>query len=318
MRRGTILLLPVLCLLLTACSGKANPTKQPAKETEQAEILLTVDGREVPIWRYLCWLRYACEQVQTKYAAAGNPVDWDMTVEGETLADYVKQQALADTVLYATVENWAEQYDCKVEETEAFSAEMVLLTGLDEAQKRELWAVGEAYAALYRLYCTEGSVLAPSQEEREAFAEEQGTMTLDRIFVSAGSDREAAKQRAAELFSRLNAAGTSAEVFASLAAEGSDVQGPRLERECGWEESLLEAARSLEVGQCSGILESEEGFSILLRLETDPEVLQEEAFDAMLQKAAEAAVITVRPEYQKLDPSEFCVDGQGETLYNRG
>ena len=38
---------------------------------------------------------------------------------------------------------------------------------------------------------------------------------------------------------------------------------------------LLDAARELQEGQCSGILESQEGFSILRRLETDPEALRE-------------------------------------------
>ena len=271
-------LMILLCLLLTGCGNTAVPLKDP--EPVEEEILLTVDGREVPVWRYLCWLRYACRQVREQYAAEGQTVDWTLPVEEGTLGELVKQQALADTVLYATVENWAEQYGCG-NEPMGKNAPLPLL-GLTEEQEWELQAVGRLYAALYRLCCTEGSALAPAEEQLAAFAEEQGVLAVDRILIAAGEDREAARQRAAETFSALNGAADPEKAFATLAAEGDDRAGPRQSAASGLDASLLAAAQSLSVGQYSGILETEEGFSILMRLEPEGSMLKEAYFDFML------------------------------------
>lgn len=298
-----------LCLLLTAC-GMREEEEMPQR-ADDMEILLTVDGREVPRWRYLCWLAYACDRVEEQYRAAGQTVDWDLAVEGGTLADHVKEQALADTVLYATVENWAERYGCA--EAGGDAPKELPLKGLSEEQKQELWQVGRQYASLYDLYRTEGSALAPLQEELDAFAQERGGMVLNRILIAAGADREAAKQRAAEVFSRLNSAENPAEIFAVLAAEGDDPAGPRSEQSCDWEESLLTAARSLAAGQYSGILESSEGFSVLMRMRPEEETLREEHFDSLLQAAADSAAVMVRPAYYELKPEEFA-DGAGGDL----
>ena len=127
-------------------------------------------------------------------------------------------------------------------------------------------------------------------------------MMLDRILISFGADREAARRRAAEAFSRLNGAEDPAAVFAALAAEGDDRLGPRRADESGWEEPLLEAARSLETGQYSGILESGEGFSILMRQTADREALRESYFDSLLQAAAEGAEVVAEPLYEELRP----------------
>lgn len=289
-----------LCLLLTACGGEKKRAESDGMNG--TEILLRVDGREVPLWRYLCWLTYACEQVREQYAAAGQEVDWDMELEDGTLADYVKGRALADTVLYATVENWAERYGCAVPAEEDAEGAALPLTGLSEAQQEELRTVGQMYAALYDLYCTEGSALAPTAEALAAFSEKHGGMVLDRILIAAGEDREAARRRAAEVFSALNSAEEPAAAFAALAAEGDDPAGPRPAESSGWPSALLEAAQSLEAGQCSGILESDEGFSILMRMETDPTEQKEAYFDSLLQAAAETAVVTVEPYYHELNP----------------
>ena len=241
MKRHMIPLL-ALCLLLTACGRKETEREATPQQTDGAEVLLTVDGREVPLWRYLCWLEHACGRIQEQYHAAGQTVDWELALEEWTLADHVKEQALADTVLYATVKNWAERYGCTEAGEKRDVPEAFPLRGLSEEQERELWQVGRQYAALYDLYRTEGSPLAPPREELDAFAREQGSMMLNRILIAAGEDREAAKQRAAEIFSRLNSAENPAQTFAVLAAEGDDPLGPRPEGDCGWEESLLTAA----------------------------------------------------------------------------
>lgn len=286
----------MLCLLLTACGGGGDAQSQASLPPEPAadmETLLVVDGREVPAWRYLYWLERVCESIAADYAAAGAEPDWQA---GEpTLGEYAKQQALSDTVLYATVENWAEQYGCTLPEESSAD---------DRAE--ELAAVGQMYGKLYTLFCTEGSALAPAAEETAAFAEEAGWYTFERLLIPAGGDAEAARGKAAEVFACLNAAADKAAEFDSLSAEyGSGAQ--TAQKGDGTLPAALENALStLAEGQFSGILESPEGFSILRRLPPDPAALREAHFDHLLQNAAESAQVQCTAEYGKIDAAAVC------------
>ena len=327
-RRLTALAL-LLCLTLTACGGgedsRGQGLFQGAAGVEEEEILLTVDGREVPAWRYLYWLRRCCGRLLKQYRAAGLPLDWNAPVEGGTLADYARDQALADTALYATVETWAEEYGCALDEadlaameadwaerTAEYGGEEAYLRyladmGLDRQRVETLIGVGRLYAKLYGLYLEEGGPLAPAPEALEAFAVEQGRITVDRLLFAAGEDRESARQRAAEAFARLNTAEDRQSEFTALAAAGDDRLGPRtFTLGDGTLDKELEAAvRDLEPGQCSGILETEEGFSILLRQETDLTGLEETYFDHLLQAAAEGAEVRLTETYRALDVPAF-------------
>lgn len=311
-----------LSLSLSGCAvrEKAEDASLLGRAAELGEelVLLTVDGREVPAWRYLYWLAFTCGQVREKYKDANLDLDWNTPVTGGTLADYAKDQALANTALYATVENWAERYGCALSEAErtalaetwaeqaavhggeeAYLKELADL-GLDRPRAEELAKVGMLYAKLYDLALT-------GEGELAGLLETVDSLTVDRILVSAGEDREAARERAAELFSRLNSAEDPAAAFPALAAEGDDGAGPRtlLPGDGTLPQSLEEAAEALEEGQCSGILESEEGFSILRRLTSEGGAASGEAFDRLLQDAVEEALVRTTPAYDALDAAAF-------------
>lgn len=316
MKKRIAALVLVLCLILAACGSRRGDNQSQtsylgeATGLDEEAVLLTVDGREVPAWRYLYWLAYTCQRVQERYQKSGLPLDWAAPVSGGTLADYAKDQALADTVLYATVENWAEEYGCAGTEGGDQAASYLPDLGLPAERMRELERVGWMYAALYELYGTEGSQLAPTEEALAAYGEARGAVTLDRILIHFGEDREAAQARAAEAFSKINGAEDQAAVFSALAAGGRDSAGPRtvLPEDGQLDPELLEAAQALREGQVSGILESEEGFSILLRLPLDTGALKEAYFDYLLQTAAEQAQVTTMPEYQTVDPAAFTTE----------
>lgn len=321
MRKRAAALALVLCLALGGCSGREKENASllgRAAELGEEMILLTVDGREVPAWRYLYWLAFTCDQVREKYRDGGLALDWETPVTGGTLADYAKDQALANTALYATVENWAERYGCILSEREraamtesweeqssahggeeAYLRELAGL-GLDRLRAEELSEVGMLYAKLYQLCLTEGSELSELLGAME-------NLTVDRILINAGEDRESAREKAAEVFSRLNGAEDPSAAFPALAAEGDDTAGPRtfLPGDGTLPLSLEEAARALEEGQYSGILESEEGFSILRRLPSEGAALAGEVFDRLLQEAAEGALVQTTPAYDRLDASTF-------------
>ena len=156
------------------------------------------------------------------------------------------------------------------------------------------------YAKLYQLCLTEGSELS-------GLLDQVDSLTVNRILISAGEDREAAREKAAEVFSRLNGAEDPEAAFPALAAEGDDGAGPRtlLPGDGTLPKALEEAAKALEEGQYSGIVESEEGFSILQRLATEGEALAGEAFDRLLQAAAEGALVQTTPAYDLLDAAVF-------------
>ena len=311
MKKYVVAVILVICLTLGACGGQGEPPGEQtgslgaAVSLSDDTVLLTIDGREIPAWRYLYWLAYACRRVQERYETAELALDWETPVSGGTLADYVKDQALADTALYATVENWAEQYGCAEPREDSFGSARLPDLGLTTEQMEELNRVGQMYGALYGLYCTEGSKLAPTRETLMVYGERSGTVTLERLLVPFGEDREAARDRAAELFAQINGAADQAAAFSSLEARYGDGTGVRTLLPGTEQEELMEAAQTLEEGQCSGILELEDGFSILRRLPLDADALKEACFDEMLQTAAENSVVTTTQAYLSLDPVTF-------------
>ena len=318
MKKRTAALALALCLVLSGCAPKREDPESSllgrAAELGEDVALLTVDGREVPAWRYLYWLAFTCDQIREKYQSTGLTLDWQAPVTGGSLAEYAKDQALANTALYATVENWAERYGCVLSESEraalaetwaeqaeahggeaAYLEELASL-GLDRLRAEELTEVGMLYAKLYDLCLTEGSELSGLLDAAD-------TLTVDRIFIQAGEDREAAREKAASVFSQLNGAEDPSAAFPALAAEGDDAAGPRPLLPGTLPPSLEEAAKALEEGQFSGILESEEGFSILRRLTS--EGTAGETFDQLLQAAAGEALVRTAPAYDRLDAAAF-------------
>ena len=307
--RSIIGLALALSLLLTACGGgEAEDTRGRASllaraaELDEEEILLTVDGREIPAWRYLYWLAWVCRQLQTRYDRAEVALDWQATLPGGTLADYARDQALADTVLYATVEHLAERYG--VVPAEAPEAPSNLPeTGLAPEQMAELERVGQLYAALYDVASTPGSPLAPSEETLIRFGEEQSWLTVERILFPAGEDRKAARRQAEETFARINGAEDQGAVFAALVGEGAELT--LRAGEGILPAALEEAALQLAEGQCSGVLETEEGFALLRRVKTNREALREAWFDDLLRREAEGAMVEVTEAYRELEIPEF-------------
>ncbi len=299
----------LLCLLLTACGGREAEDSRGrvsllarAAQLEEETVLLAVDGREIPAWRYLYWLAWVCERLQTQYDRAELPLDWQAAVSGGTLADYARDQALADTALYATVENWAERYGV-TPEGEPGSTAGLPEAGLTEEQAAELERAGRLYAALYTLYLKPGSELSPAEEELRRFAGENGWLTVERICVPGGEDREAARRQAEELFARINGAEDRETVFAELADPAGAVT---LRSGDGMLDPVLEeAALALEEGQISGLLESGGDFYILRRRNTDTAAVREAYFDHLLQTAAEEAEIEVTEEYLALEVPVF-------------
>ena len=235
-------------LSLTACGGgdTEGGLLYEASGIRPDTVLLSVDGRDVSAQRYLYWLAYACDYI-ADYYDSGEGIQWGDTVSGQSLEDYAKDQALQNAALYATVETWAEDYGCTLTDEdrtamdrewaarvaqyggeEAYLAVLARM-GLDRAEAEAISGDYYLYEHLYDLYCTEGSELAPAEHDLETFAQEQGYLTVDHIWLSTAAadpaDAEAVaacRARAEEAFSKLNGSADPAHDFAVLAATYSD------------------------------------------------------------------------------------------------
>ena len=340
MKRSLALCLTLAAALaLTACGGdpQEDGLFYQASGIRPEAVLLSVDGRDVDAQRYLYWLAYACDYV-AGYYDTGDGIQWADTVSGQSLEDYVKDQALKNTALYATVENWAEDYGCALtdEDRDAMDREwaarvaqyggeaaylaVLAPMGLDRAEAEAISGDYYLYRHLYDLYCTEGSALAPAERDLETFAREQGYLTVDHIWISTAAadpaDTEAVdacRARAEEAFSKLNGSGDPANDFAVLAETYSD-EPNRDQHPDGYTftlgdgtlpEACEEAVQSLEEGQFSGVVEAEDGFYLLLRKPVDLDAVAPDYFDALLQAAADSAEISTTRALENLDVSSF-------------
>ena len=312
MRRKFVLLsLLVLCLVLPACAEIEEKLPE-TKGIRKGETLLTVDGRDVDTGTYLYWLTTICQTLEKQYADAEMTLNWNDRIEQETLGDYAKNQALRSVALYATVENWAEQYGCSVTEEDrariieqwegkiaAYGSEQTYLEllaerGLDRAGAERMAEDHALYMELCALAETAGSPLYAADEELAEFFSERGYLTV-QVLEFAG---ESAAERAAEAFSLLNRSADPKIEFDTWGGTKQTV----LAVDSSLPQTLISAAEALEPGQMSGILEAEKGcYSILLRAADDLAVVRLPHLDHLLQTAADQAEILATENYKNIN-----------------
>lgn len=318
MKKGALILVLAALLALTAgCGTKKTESAPSSDEIALDTVVLTIDGREIPAWRYLCWLAYDCGRLAEQYRAAGLEPDWTAPAEdGGTLSDYVRQQALADTALYATVENWAEARSIRPSESDLAALEAraadweaephlqsLGVLGLGASEALDLLTDAWLYARMAERFTAGDWHPAPTEADIAAFAEEEGWLTLDWLCLTPGDgDRETCRSRAAELFSRLNGGEDPAAVFSSVSEDRGATGGETFRAGTGvLPPSIEEAALALEEGQWSGILEDGSGCYLLLRRPLDTGVVTAAYFDRLLLSAADGADITETEAFRQMD-----------------
>ena len=340
MKRHTACILTLTAVLFLSACGEADAESglfYEASGIRPDTVLLSVDGREVTARRYLYWLACACDYI-AGYYDSGDGIQWGDTVDGQTLEEYARDQALESAALYATVENWAEDYACTLtdEDRTAMDREwaarvaqyggeeayldVLSRMGLDRTEAEAISGDYYLYRHLYELYCTEGSQLAPAEHDLETFAQEQGYLTVDHIWISTAdadpADPEAAaacRARAEEAFSKLNGSTDPLNDFAVLAATYSD-ETDRDQHPSGYTckagdgtlpAACEEAVLALEEGQFSGVVEADDGFYLLLRKPLDLDAVAPDYFDALLQAAADSAEVSATRAYEDLNVQQF-------------
>lgn len=247
-------------LLLSGCTPK-TPDPAPAGEHDIVRevlgipgdtTLLTIDGVDVPAGRYLFWLVNAIE-TERYYGGLETDEDWIQQVDGMTMRDALKGQALQSLILYQVVETHAAQrgaaasqedideLDAQLQslEEQAGGAEYFqnrldtvciskedfrainLVPYLDEALSKQMEEQGE---------------LEVSEEELDGIIEENGLYGAKHILISTRrlnadgtgyeefSDEEKAQalEKAQDLREQLRNAGDSEELFDELMNEYSE------------------------------------------------------------------------------------------------
>lgn len=321
----------LMCLLLVGCGSSPDVgLYEAASGIPAEEILLTVDGREVPACRYLYWLTWNCDYLADCGALADG---WGKTADGTPLTEYAREQALQTTVLYATVENWAETYGCALsaddrrdmdagwqrlcdgEGGEEACLDALAWMGLDRPGADGLSAAHYLYEQLRGKACTPGEALWPGEETLTAYAGENGLMSVDALFVSAEkyADPAERKERAEMILTRLEESSDPAAYFSTLAGAYSDDPARDAHPEGGTcaagdgtlPDALEAAALAMEEGTWSGLLESGAGYYILLRRPTDLQAAAARYFDDRLLAAAAAAEVDRSDAYGMLDVARF-------------
>lgn len=325
MRKPILLVCAVFaCGLLAACGSLA-----PAREGLWEELGLApdqavaaADDREISAGLYLYWLTEITDGIRQYYSEEGQEPDWSATVEeGVTLGQYAKEQALESAAVYATVENWAQRYDCDLTEADRAEAAqawsdtaaehggedtylaVLAQKGLDEAGGRRMAEDHILYQKLCALALEEGSGLWEETADLAEFYTQRGYVTLDLVEFSADGAEEAAA-----LFGRINESDDPAAELAAIRQERGQSGWPRtlLPGDGSLPDAYAQAAASLSPGQISGVVEGPEGFAILARLEDDCEAVRLELMDHRLLESARNAAVEVSQSYQELDVETFC------------
>ncbi len=312
MKRALTAALAAMLLL----SGCGKQTEQPSGLYYEASgiapdaVLLTVDEREVPAARYFYWLTADCDYLVDQ--AAGEP-DWSEDVGGQTLDEYVKDQALSSTVFYAVVESLAESHNCVLTAedlaamdedwanqaaaaggTDAYLAALSQ-KGLDQAGAQLFSADYYLYEHLRALSRADGSDLAPQDGAVATYAQAARLYTVDTLLFP-NADLAAVARSELEKDPSLDPQTSKDGTYASVTAVPGDG-------------TLSYAAESALAGlssdQWSQPVETSAGILLLRPAPLDEDAAADLWFDAQMQNRAEQAQVTFSKEYDSFTTASF-------------
>ena len=274
------------------------------------EILLTVDGREIPAARYFYWLTADCDYLAQQ--SSGKP-DWNADASGQTVGEYVKEQALDAAVFYAVVEALAEEQGCKLTAAELTAmdedwAEQAAAGGGEDAYLAALAEKGldragaELFSADYYLYeqlralsRTAGHPLAPAAGEIASYAQSAGLYTADALAFADG-DLAAVALSELEKDPELEPAALRDGAYVRVTAAMGDGTMPA---------QAESALAGLEQGQWSAPVETEQGVFLLRPTALDESAAADLWFDGRMQLRAEQAAVTRCAAYENFTAASF-------------
>ena len=271
-------------------------------------VLASVDGEDITAAELLYWVTVDCDDLM-RYANyyGQSEIDWDTESDGQSVAEFVLEDALQGAALYRLVDQHARQEGAEVAQEDQQAIEQTLQAIEDSQADTGLTAQQYLWQSmltpeLYTWYCQceylygemtqsrfgEGTQGYPSDEDVERYLEEIELYRVKHILLAtmdtqtgeALSEEEAQQQkvRAEELLAQLRGSSDPETLFDQLMEENSEDPGL-----AAYPDGYLavpgemvtefeEASLALEIGEISDVVESSAGYHIILRLPLDVDV----------------------------------------------
>lgn len=301
---------------------------------------VTVNGVSIPNELFFYWLSYDCYYIYSMYAQYGMTADFNEDSTREYLMSDVQnavtyhailRQLCEENGITVTDEQLAD-YTAQLDEliSESYDGDKSLALksyGLSEDSFQYINTNGYLFTNL-----TDQLVGEPSDADLDAYVEENGIFGVKHILllttttditdddgnVTQTADEYNAQQKAMaeSLLERLQDPAAADSLFDELMAAYSEdtglssyPDGYTYSNDDSLVSGFREAALELEVGEISGIVETDYGYHILLRLPIDSADYHDEWLsakgDALITSAMESAEVTVNEALSDLDINTF-------------
>ena len=273
-------------------------------DLDMNETVLEVDGNGIPADLYLYWvmnksyeLEYQLNMFKLSYGMYGENVDeegrikWDQTLDGDPVADIVRQNAENNALSYALLENVAKAHDIELTAEDQAAIDELLAqqaeqSGGEEAFEQSLYEMGISkeshtrmvasqylYQHLAELAGDPSSDIYQAPSDDDAYVDHILLATKDTTTNEPLPEEEAAakKAQAEDLLSQLQASDDLEALFTELAdTYGEDPgresgAGYLIDPDTNFVQEFKDAAFALKPGEISGIVESDYGYHILMR-----------------------------------------------------
>lgn len=290
-----------------------------------SDVLLTVNGTDIPADLFLYMLDMNCINVQSYLAYFGNTL--------ADVADTMLEESVSMAVYHTLIRQKAAELGCLL--TDAQNSE--IRAAMDEADLPSLvpyWGLTDESAEfIFAMNAYYGNVLEaatqePGPEELDKYLEDQGVFAVKHILLKTVDDSSqplpedqiaGKKAQAEDLLAQLQGAEDLPAKFDELMMAHSE-DNPQNNPD-GYvfssSDSLVggfrEASLALEPGGLSGVVETDYGYHIILRLPLADETragygrsLRADRLDALVEQWRAEADITRSDALSGLDVADFC------------
>lgn len=309
------------------------------------EVVIKVGDAEISAGEYLYWLNRVINNYLAQFGGQMTTLPWDSEMsEGVTFGQYMMDQATEIAVFYRVMRDMAEREgiipDPSVAtEVDKQYADLVVQAGSNESRViHSLWTQmltkgllmmlnenTDLYSQLQELYYGENSGHYPTDAEVNAWLEEEGRYRAKHILLATIDldtreplDEETIAQKKAQaddMLAQLRAAEDPITLFDQLMNEHSEDTGLAANpdgyttRKGEMVAPFEEAALALKDGEISGVVESDFGYHIILRLPMNPDDFRSECTSSLMEKRvnqeAERLGLEKTAAFDKLNVTSF-------------